>query len=93
MHNLPVKKKFRGRHKFVCEVDGMCYFSEYKRVRWDGAIVHVDNLEQRQPQDMTRAKRDKTDVKDAQVEPGHDSDQGDGYNYLDETYDEQVAQL
>ena len=75
-----MKKKFAGRHKFVCAVDGMVYYSEDKRIRWDGAIVHKDNWEPRHPLEMTRAVKEDTSVKNPQPEIGDGSDQGEGYN-------------
>lgn len=91
--NVPTSKKFRGRHKFVCDVDGMTYASEFKRIRWDGAVVHVDNLEQRHSQDMIKAVKDDPSVKDPQLEQGHNSDQGDGYVYITETTEQLKALL
>jgi hypothetical protein len=77
----PTSKKFRGRHKFVCDVDGQVYYSEHKRVRWDGAVVHVSNMEQRHPQDQIKAIPELNALIDIQVEPGIDSDQAAGYDY------------
>ena len=61
-------KKFRGRHKFVCDVDGMEYYSEDKRIRWDGAVVHKNNWEPRHPQDLIKAVKEDTSIKDARPE-------------------------
>ncbi len=83
-----MKKKFRGRHKFVCDVDGMVYYSEHKRTRWDGAIVHKDNWEPRHPQDLIKAVKEDTSVKDARPEVGDGSTDAEGYIWITETNDE-----
>lgn len=57
-----MKKKFRGRHTFICMVDGMEYPSEEKAIRWDGLIVHKKNCEPRHPQDMIKSVREDTSV-------------------------------
>lgn len=63
-----MKKKFSGRHKFICDVDGMAYYSEDKRIKWDGAVVHKDNWEPRHPQELIKAVREDTSIKDARPE-------------------------
>jgi len=74
-------KKFLGRHKFICAVDGMQYYSEDKRIRWDGAIVYKKNLEPRHPQELIKAVKEDTSVPNPQLEEGLNSDQGSGYTY------------
>ncbi len=61
---MRTRKRFRGRHKFICDVDGFQYYSEDKVQRWDGAIVHKMNTEQRHPQDLIKAVREDTSIKD-----------------------------
>lgn len=61
-------KKFPGRHKFVCDVDGITYYSEHKVVRWDGAVVHRDNNTSRHPQDKIVSRRDSEDIPNPQPE-------------------------
>jgi hypothetical protein len=75
-------KKSRGSHQFICDVDGMAYPSSEKRKRWDGAIVHRDNWEARHPQDLVKAVKEDTSVKDARGEVGQGSDQGSGYTFI-----------
>ena len=62
------RKKFRGRHKFICDIDGMEYYSEDKRIRWDGAICHKDNIESRHPQDLIKAVKEDISVKNPRPE-------------------------
>ena len=75
-------KKFPGRHKFICHVDGMTYYSEDKRIRWDGAIVHKKNLEPRHPQELIKAVKENTSVSDPSPEVGYGSDQAAGHNFI-----------
>jgi hypothetical protein len=46
----------------------MEYPSEFKRVRWDGAVVHVDNLDPRHPLDFLPTPRDNPVIQDPQKE-------------------------
>ncbi len=86
-------KKFPGRHKFVCDVDGMVYYSEDKKIRWDGAVVHKDNWEPRHPQDLTKAVREDTSVDNPRPELGDGSDQAEGYVFITEINEERKALL
>ena len=62
-------KKLKGRHKFICDVCGMEYGSEHKKQRWDGAIVCKWDWEPRHPQDLIKAVKEDTSVKDPRPEP------------------------
>ena len=46
----------------------MEYYSEDKRVRWDGAICHKDNIESRHPQDLIKAVKEDISVKNPRPE-------------------------
>lgn len=63
----------------MCAVDGMVYYSEDKRIRWDGAIVCKKNLEPRQPQELIKSVKEDTRVPDTRDEKGRGSDQAEGY--------------
>jgi len=65
---MRLRKKFRGRHKFVCQKDGKEYYSEDKRIQWDGLIVYKKNLDQRHPQDFVRAVKEDVSVKNPSPE-------------------------
>lgn len=78
-----MKGKIAGRHKFMCAVDGMVYYSEDKRIRWDGAIVCKKNLEPRQPQELIKSVKEDTRVPDTRDEKGRSSDQANNYEFID----------
>jgi len=81
---MRMHKKFLGRYKFICDVDGMQYYSEDLAVRWDGAIVHKKNLHSRHPQELIRAVAENTSVRPTRVEPAdiHVTDLALEINYL-----------
>ena len=72
-------KKFRGRHKFVCDYDGMVYYSEHKRTTWDGFQVHEKNLTSRQSQDLIKSVKENTAVPNPRHEMGEGSYSRSGY--------------
>jgi hypothetical protein len=59
----------------------MVYYSEDKRIRWDGAVVYKENLEQRHPQDLIKSVKENTSIDHPQIEPGLNSDNAAGYDY------------
>ena len=90
---MRTSKRFRGRHKFVCDVDGMTYYSEDKRIRWDGAVVHKDNWEPRHPQDKIKAIKDTQQVPHVRPEKGDGSTDAEDYTFITETNAERAALL
>ena len=100
---MRTKKKFKGRHKFICSIDGFTYYSEHKAIRWDGAICHIKNIEPRHPQELIRAVKEEIGAgsytRNGYVEEGYVEDgyvevtiTGD-WDYITETNAEREALL
>ena len=77
------RKKQRGRHKFICAIDGMVYYSEDMCVRWDGAIVAKKNWHPRHPQDLIKTVRDDVSIDNPRPEVGYGSTDGEDYIDID----------
>jgi hypothetical protein len=73
------RKRFRGRHKFICDVDGKEYYSEEKMIRWDGAVVARRNWHSRHPQEFIRAVKEDVSV------PNPRPDQPDTFVFVEDT--------
>lgn len=78
-------KLFPKRHKFICAIDGMEYYSEDKAIRWDGAIVAKKNLDMRHPQELRKSRKEDISVPHAR---GESPDE-----FITTTREERVAAL
>lgn len=56
--------RYRGSHKFICDVCNLEYPSEEKHKRWDGKIVCSWDYETRHPQDFVRIPKENTSIPD-----------------------------
>ena len=77
------RPKFAGRHKFICAVDGMAYYSEDMIIRWDGAKVYKKNWHPRHPQELRKTIREDVSVDNPRPEKGYGSTDGEGYIFID----------
>lgn len=48
-----------GRHRVICDLSGLEFYSDEMRLRWDGLLVHKSHWEPRHPQDFLRARKDR----------------------------------
>ena len=77
------RNKFAGRHKFICQVDGMAYYSEDMVIRWDGARIAKENWHPQHPQELRKGVEEDTSVENPRPELGYGSTDGEGYIFID----------
>ena len=58
-----------GDHLVVSDVTGFTIYASESRKQWDGAIVGNNEYEDRHPQDLIRARREKPGVPNARPPP------------------------